>query len=681
MKVFKNWKKGIEKFLIITTTGVFLSGTVFTTKSIGLDKEEIQNILEETASIEKNISLEISDYSYIPPLSNDDLIIDERFSLRDKMNLRVENQGITNECWAFSLIKSLETNIALKNNVSELGNFSERHMDYTTSRTFLDGMNEKAFKKEPGEGGLLVEGLAYLTNGEGAVLEEDLPFENNEKLISLDSIEKKANTIVNDYYMFVPIYKEYEYDEIGNTTNVKYLKADGTEYTEEELLVVRNEIKKHLVNDGAIASMTCGTNNKYYNNELILKSSNYNCNTNKEERDHAFTIVGWDDTYSKENFAEGAKPSTDGAYIVLNSFGPTFFDEGYLYVSYEDYFIESEMYGVQSSTLVDYEHIYQTDFYGGIYQIGNNTQNFGYYGAVFQKEEYNSEVINSIGVTLSTFANVEVYINPNGSEMNLQELIKVGETREELSPGYHRIYINPIDIKGEEFAVVIKQISSSGTFYIEVEAPIYATAYEYASSENNSYISFDGSAWNNLSDLEVYGLDMKATDVCIKAFSKNELKNEMNHEVFIANNVLGSELEKVENNSFLEIENIEKNEDITNHIIAINNEEDIDDFDGELINTEEKNDLEEFLEELEEDVEDDMVISQEIVEELSKPYRLVVKRNVKEYVEVDLNQIQKNFLNYLEMKEQFLSEETKYHFNMQKEEIAEFLLVWSLINF
>ena len=57
---------------------------------------------------------------------------------------------------------------------------------------------------------------------------------------------------------------------------------------------------------------------------------------------HAVLIIGWDDNYSKENFAEGIhKPDNNGAYICLNSYGKDYGKNGTFYVSYEDIFIES----------------------------------------------------------------------------------------------------------------------------------------------------------------------------------------------------------------------------------------------------------------------------------------------------------------------------------------------------
>ncbi len=117
-------------------------------------------------------------------------ISQSEYSLNEKMNLRVENQKSTSECWAFSALKSLETSIAIDNNSRNLLNFSERHMDYATTKTFTDGVNPIGYNRELGGGGLPVVANGYLTNGTGAVLEEDMPFEDNETKVSISQINK-----------------------------------------------------------------------------------------------------------------------------------------------------------------------------------------------------------------------------------------------------------------------------------------------------------------------------------------------------------------------------------------------------------------------------------------------------------------------------------------------------------
>jgi hypothetical protein len=51
---------------------------------------------------------------------------------------------------------------------------------------------------------------------------------------------------------------------------------------------------------------------------------------------HGVTIVGWDDNYSVKNFLADKQPPADGAWIVRNSWGEDYGNEGYFYLSYYD---------------------------------------------------------------------------------------------------------------------------------------------------------------------------------------------------------------------------------------------------------------------------------------------------------------------------------------------------------
>ena len=538
--------------------GTFLAGVIFTgnvlasTENLKLDttvafdtwnnlseQEKVQTVMPKAYNVEipENI-LNKYEIETVPrvleqllgnsvnPLNPVGSVNDSRFNLAEELNLRVENQYNTTECWAFSLIKSMETNKALKSGLRDIEDFSERHMDYATALNFTDGTNEAGFYRDVGNGGLLVVGLAYLTNGQGAVLEADMPFEDDERRISLSEINKTVDTVVTDYVVLPTIHKEYELDSNGNTQRVKYKKDDGTEYTETELKAVRNIIKEHLVENGAIASMTGGNLLGFYNNTNPFNSTTYNCNVSDKTRDHAITIVGWDDNYPKENFGEGKMPSTDGAYIVLNSYGSESFENGYMYISYEDFFIEEEIYGISSTSDVDYENIYQHDYYGGIHKIGLDTQLTGSIGTSFKRDINKNETINSIGVNLANYANIEVYINPEDASFLPSKLIKVGESKEVLSPGFHRIDITPTKLTGEEFAIIIKQTSESGGFYFKIEANIENSAYGLVDSDNRSYIALNENTWSNIANLSVDGVDMTKADVCIKAYTIEDDTNQ-----------------------------------------------------------------------------------------------------------------------------------------------------------
>ena len=441
-----------------------------------------------------------------------------RYNLAEEIPIRIKHQGITSQCWAFSIISSLESNIALNTNaktLADIPDFSERHMDYSTSKTFEDGINENGYKREIGVGGLPIMGLSYLVNGTGAVLEEKMPFENNEDKIKLKELDQPVDTTATGYKMLTGIFKEF--DKNGN---IKYSDGVGNYYTDEEVKAIRKVIKENIVKYGAIAAMTAGNHTQYYNNQTEpAKSTAYFCNDSSIERDHAITIVGWDDNYSKENFNENCRPSTDGAYIILNSYGENSFNNGYMYISYEDVLIETDLTIVTGSEKVDYDKIYQNDYYGGLFAVGTTTADTGYYGTKFTREFNEKEHLTDVGITVSDYVDVEIYLNSSGNSTLLSSLIKVGEAKN-LEPGYYKIDVTPTKLTGNEFSIVVKQKSKNGIFYFSMETAVDATVFEEVKTSGNSYYSMDGYTWTNINELEIQGMNMKSSDVCIKAFTK-----------------------------------------------------------------------------------------------------------------------------------------------------------------
>ena len=146
----------------------------------------------------------------------------------------------------------------------------------------------------------------------------------------------------------------------------------------------------------------------------------------------------------------------------------------------------------------------------------------GYYGAIFDRDISKKEVVDSVGVTLSSYCNIEVYINPMNSNIDITKMKKVTNLTEEMNPGYHRIYIEPTTLEGNQFSIVIKQITNNESFYMEIEAPEADSPYVHVDSDNKSYVSFDGKNWDNLKDLNVLGIDMSKSDACIKVFTDEE---------------------------------------------------------------------------------------------------------------------------------------------------------------
>ena len=84
----------------------------------------------------------------------------------------------------------------------------------------------------------------------------------------------------------------------------------------------------------------------------------------KNGTNHAITIIGWDDTYSRENFGEH-KPDADGAWYCKNSWGSNWSKDGYFWISYEDIpLLNSNAYFYEYGSTDNYDHNYQYD--GGV---------------------------------------------------------------------------------------------------------------------------------------------------------------------------------------------------------------------------------------------------------------------------------------------------------------------------
>ena len=446
----------------------------------------------------------------------------EKYKLSDDIILNVKNQQQTGSCWAFSTTSVLETTLAktLNRNLK----FSPRHIEYSTSKSFLDGINSHGYNREVGDGGNIIFGLNYVTSGYGPVLEEEMPFENNEDKINLSEIENKNIPIMIDKYTTLPsIYKEYDCDgKVSKFTNgYEEENENRIEYTEGQVEEIRNQIKNHIYNYGAISTHTYMKSNKYLNKSDSVYE--YYCNNGEELSNHAVTIVGWDDTYKKENFSSTyGQPAHDGAYLVLNSWGDTWSSNGYYYISYDDLFVENDIYGINEIDNKTYDKIYQHDVLGANLALGFDGTKTGYIANVFNREDTTvMDKLTKISFKIYGQNNVEIYVNSLGSELNKSKLTYIGKM-DNVSDGYYTYKLSePIDLQGDSYAIVLKCTNLKlNRVYFPVEAITNSGKWQTAVvGKGESYISSNGSTWEDTYD--------NNCNFCIKGFTNeyNNIKN------------------------------------------------------------------------------------------------------------------------------------------------------------
>ena len=174
--------------------------------------------------------------------------------------------------------------------------------------------------------------LAYLTRGTGTgpVLEADDPYDEKTKRSLSVTLEKTAT---GDYVAGAKILGDLEYDVI---TSDWWKTSEHKSYIKDMKAMIRKY--------GAIYSCYNSSNGDYHifkykdGTKGLAYLSNIKAERDSSEipgPDHAITVVGWDDGFARENFSKSNRPTKDGAFLVKNSWGDTWGENGYFWISYE----------------------------------------------------------------------------------------------------------------------------------------------------------------------------------------------------------------------------------------------------------------------------------------------------------------------------------------------------------
>ena len=262
----------------------------------------------------------------------------------------------------------------------------------------------------------------------------------------------------------------------------------------------RDIVKQLIMEYGACAASYChdkkyyNSTDQWYRSEPLAEYNPTETNTN-----HAITIVGWDDNYSKDNFGT-YKPSSNGAWLCKNSWGSNWSKDGLFYISYEDVpNLNGNAYFYDYGTGDNYDYNYQYD--GGVY---NGWYPYYASNAANVYTANSAETLKAVGFyteDVQYTCTIKIYKNCTGNPVS-GTLVST-QTATEPYAGFHTVVLDtPVDLNaGDTYSVVVSQTTVNGSSLVLVDKSFSWTWLASVSSTKTgqSFISSSGSYWQDVS--------------------------------------------------------------------------------------------------------------------------------------------------------------------------------------
>jgi len=415
-------------------------------------------------------------------------VLPSAYDLRDHgLVTPVRDQHAYGTCWTFGAMGSIESYLKRSAITRDLSEYHLAWWAYNGSPSFTAW--DPSFGDHPtlDQGGNAVMALAMLARWSGAVNENDCPYDEEGEQPLAEEDRNVVEHVQNAYYL--------------DPSQASVIKQALLEYGAVNMMIIWN--------DGCYNE----ENASYYMPSTPAGLSGL----------HSLVIVGWDNNYSRYRFSPSAP--VNGAWLVRNSWGSGWGEDGYFWLSYANTMTEQdepfmEPWVFLSEPSRNYTKNYQHDPLGWV-------GNIGYYDG----SDHFANIFTASGDDL--IEAVSFYTPIPGSSYEIRvftDLARDDDPRSGVQhylglgtlvhAGYHTISLTePVPVEqGEDFSVVVKLSTPGYDFPIPIEDRNSLQLTDQASSERGqSFVSTDGRTWQDLKDISKYS----SANVCLKAFANS----------------------------------------------------------------------------------------------------------------------------------------------------------------
>lgn len=507
----------------------------------------------------------------------------------------VKDQGNSGSCWGFGALGALEssklvgldgvkgtTDIAKgikANQANKSYDYSEAQLPYVSYHrggTRNDSFDPRDTASEGyNDGGNWIIASSALAYGLGVINDKDNPFDIND----IKGMASRAQAKYSDDTATVRSVRN-----IDGITNVK-TNADGT-VTRAVDPKLQTEVKELLrTNGGAWLAFNAPNTPTSYTSggtvtmkdgkataptgfwskpatgavtpaKLALNVFHPDADTKQTGADHAVTLLGYDDTYSRFNFAQPASevksfdtdvaektsmtvdgktvdvvvPKSDGAWVVRNSWGGTVGDSGYEYVSYMDKTImEVTFYDAENvkDGSKGYSDTISYDGVGGVTgSLGADTNVRG--ANVFTAgKDY---TVRGAGVWADgdqSTITVKLYTGVTDGNPESGTLAATGKATFAHQGYYRMAFDKPVKVaKGAKYSITVESSTPDygegqivyAPHYVPVELKVPDAAYTVTAAKGQSYLDQGDGKWLDVTTIDP-GAGRQLGNVAVKAIA------------------------------------------------------------------------------------------------------------------------------------------------------------------